>query len=56
MAVLSRWEQAKELMIVSYSPRSPHMFAFAWAGASQRLPGGCSEWDPTSSRYVQSNR
>ena len=38
MTVLSRWEQAKELTVVS--PPSPHIFPFARAGASQRLPLG----------------
>ena len=38
VTVLSRWEQAKELTV--FSPPSPHMFPFARAGASQRLPLG----------------
>lgn len=48
VAILSRWEQAKELMVVvpPPPPPSPHMFPFTQARASQRRPRGSLQAGP----------
>lgn len=57
VAILSRWEQAKELMVVPHPPpRALTCFPSHRPEPASADRGGVSKQDPTSSRYVQSSR